>query len=166
MEPGSTKRAAGLRAQAFVGGMPRVIVAAVAGLLLTGCLSSEPKVAEVEQVSAEQRAALQATEAAAEGGGSAEGGGGGGGANWVAIDIEFEAAPQELPAGPVEVQLQNNGAIEHNVVIEEMGDEKILDAAGGQADSATVEFEPGEYTYYCDVAGHRATMEGTLTVAE
>ena len=164
MEPGSTTRAADLRAQGFVARMPRVIIAAVAGLLLTGCLSSEPKVAEVEQVSAEQRAALQATEAAGEGGGGAEGGGGGG--NWVAIDIEFEAAPQELPAGPVEVQLQNNGSIEHNVVIEELGDEKILDAAGGQSDSATVEFEPGEYTYYCDVAGHRATMEGTLTVTE
>lgn len=145
-----------------MGRMLRVTIIAVAGLLLTGCMSSEPKVAEIEQVNAEQRAALQATE----GGGEDGEGGGGGAANWVAIDIEFEAAPEELPAGPVEVQLQNNGSIEHNVVIEEMGDEKILDAPGGQADSATVEFEPGEYTYYCDVAGHRATMEGTLTVTE
>lgn len=145
-----------------MGRMLRVTIIAVAGLLLTGCMSSEPKVAEIEQVNAEQRAALQATE----GGGEDGEGGGGGAANWVAIDIEFEAAPEELPAGPVEVQLQNNGSIEHNVVIEEMGDEKILDAAGGQSDSATVEFEPGEYTYYCDVAGHRATMEGTLTVTE
>jgi len=147
-----------------MGRMLRVTIIAVAGLLLTGCMSSEPKVAEIEQVNAEQRAALQATEGG--GGEGGEGGGGGGGASWVAIDIDFEAAPQELAAGPVEVQLQNNGAIEHNVVIEEMGDEKILDAPGGQADSATVEFEPGEYTYYCDVAGHRATMEGTLTVTE
>lgn len=145
-----------------MGRMLRVTIIAVAGLLLTGCMSSEPKVAEIEQVNAEQRAALQATE----GGGEDGEGGGGGAANWVAIDIDYESAPQELPAGPVEVQLQNNGSIEHNVVIEEMGDEKILDAAGGQSDSATVEFEPGEYTYYCDVAGHRATMEGTLTVAE
>ena len=145
-----------------MGRMLRVTIIAVAGLLLTGCMSSEPKVAEIEQVNAEQRAALQATE----GGGEDGQGGGGGGANWVAIDIDFESAPQELPAGPVEVQLQNNGSIEHNVVIEEMGDEKILDAPGGQSDSATVEFEPGEYTYYCDVAGHRATMEGTLTVTE
>lgn len=145
-----------------MGRMLRIIIVVIVGLLLTGCLSSEPKVAEIEQVNAEQRAALEATEGGGEGG---EGGGGGGG-QWVAIDIEFEAAPQELPAGPVEVQLQNDGAIEHNVVIEEMGDEKILDAAAGASDSATVEFEPGEYTYYCDVAGHRATMEGTLTVAE
>ena len=140
----------------------RIITVAVTGLLLTGCMSSEPKVAEIEQVSAEQRAALEATEAAGEGG---DEGGGGGGA-WVAIDIDYEQAPTELPAGPVEVQLQNNGAIEHNVVIEELGDEEILTAAGGASDNATVEFEPGEYTYYCDVPGHRATMEGTLTVTE
>jgi plastocyanin len=148
----------------MMGRMLRIITVAIVGLLLTGCLSSEPKVAEVQQVSAEQRAALEATEGGGEGGEA--GGGGGGGGQWVAVDIEFEAAPQELPAGPVEVQLQNDGSIEHNVVIEEMGDEKILDAPGGASDSATVEFEPGEYTYYCDVAGHRATMEGTLTVTE
>jgi plastocyanin len=143
--------------------MPRVIVIVVAGLLLTGCLSSDPKVAEVEQVSASQRAAMQATEGgASEGGGG--GGGGGGAADFVAVDIEYKQAPDELPAGTVSATLTNEGAIEHNVVIEELGDEMILEAAPGQTDSAEVEFEAGEYTYYCSVPGHRATMEGTLTV--
>lgn len=143
--------------------MLRIIVIAVAGLLLTGCLSSEPKVAEVEQVSASQRAAMQATEGGpSEGGG---GGGGGGGADFVAVDIAYDQAPEEVPAGTVSATLTNEGSIEHNVVIEELGDEKILDAAPGETDSAEVELEAGEYTYYCDVAGHRAAgMEGTLTV--
>jgi uncharacterized cupredoxin-like copper-binding protein len=143
----------------------RIITVAVLGLLLTGCLSSEPKVSEDEQVSAEQRAALEATE----GGGSEGGGGGGGGgaaADWVAVDIAYDQAPTELAAGTVSASLTNEGAIEHNVVIEELGDEKILEAPPGQNDTAEVELEAGEYTFYCDVAGHReAGMEGTLTVS-
>ncbi|HEX6254764.1 MAG TPA: plastocyanin/azurin family copper-binding protein [Euzebyales bacterium] len=143
----------------------RIILTVVTGLLLAGCLSSEPKIAEVEQVAAVQREAMQATESA-EGGDEGGGGEGGGSpATWVAIDIEYADAPQEVPAGPVEVEFDNQGAIEHNVVIEELGDEKILEAPGGGTDSATVEFEAGEYTYYCDVPGHRATMEGALTVS-
>ena len=141
----------------------RFIVTVVTGLLLTGCLSSEPKIAEVQQVSAEQRAEMLATESA--GGGGGGGDGGGGPALWVAIDIEYQEAPDEITAGSVEVELDNQGAIEHNVVIEELNDEKILDAPGGSTDSGTAEFEPGTYTYYCDVPGHRAAgMEGTLTV--
>lgn len=141
----------------------RIIVTVVTGLALTGCLSSEPKVAEIQQVSAEQRAELQATEAAGGGGGD----GGGGPATWVAVDIDYEEAPQEVAAGTVDVELDNQGNIEHNVVIEELDDQLILDAAAGESDSGSVELEPGTYTYYCDVAGHRAAgMEGTLTVAE
>lgn len=141
----------------------RIIVTVVTGLALTGCLSSEPKVAEIQQVSAEQRAELQATEVAGGGGGD----GGGGPAAWVAVDIDYEEAPEEVAAGTVDVELDNQGNIEHNVVIEELDDQKILDAAAGESDSGSVELEPGTYTYYCDVAGHRAAgMEGTLTVAE
>jgi plastocyanin len=140
----------------------RIILTVVTGLLLTGCLSSEPKIAEVEQVAAVQREAMQATE-------SAEGGAEGGEAGpavWVAIDIAYAEAPEELPAGSNEVELDNQGAIEHNVVIEELDDLKILDAPGGGTDSGSVELEAGEYTYYCDVPGHReAGMEGSLTVS-
>jgi len=104
----------------------------------------------------------------AEGG---EGGGGEGGATnepvWVAVDIAYESAPEELPTGDVDVTLVNDGQIEHNVVIEERGDELILEAAGGETDEATVSFEAGEYTYYCSITGHReAGMEGTMTVSE
>jgi plastocyanin len=140
----------------------RVCVLAVIGLLLTGCLSSEPRFAEVQQVSAEQRQALQATESAGGGDGAA---GGVATAEFVAIDIAYETAPEEVPAGLVAMSLQNNGAIEHTVVIEELDNRKVLDAAGGASDQAEVELQAGDYTYYCDIAGHRAAgMEGTLTV--
>jgi plastocyanin len=145
--------------------MLRVIVITGAGLLLAGCLSSEPKVAEVEQVAAEQRAAMQATEAGASEGGGGGGAGGGGAAEFVAVDIEYSQAPTELPAGTISATLTNEGAIEHNVVIEELDNQKILDAPPGETVSAEVELEAGDYTYFCDVAGHRAAgMEGTLTV--
>lgn len=141
----------------------RIIVTVVTGLLLTGCLSSEPKVAEVDQVAAVQREEMQATEEA----GGGEDGGGGGPAVWVAVDLGFPEAPSEVPAGAVDVELDNQGAIEHNVTIEELDDEKILDATGGSTDSGSVELEPGDYTFYCNVPGHRAAgMEGTLTVTE
>jgi plastocyanin len=143
----------------------RIIATVVTGLALTGCLSSDPKIAEVQQVSAEQRAEMQATESAD--GGEGGGGGGGGPATWVAIDIDYQEAPEEVAAGAVDVELDNQGNIEHNVVIEELDDQKVLDAAAGESDSGSVELEAGTYTYYCDVAGHRAAgMEGTLTVTE
>jgi plastocyanin len=86
---------------------------------------------------------------------------------FVAIDIAYESAPSELPVGDIDLTLENDGAIEHNVTIEELGDERVLDAVGGETDEATVALEAGEYTYYCSVTGHReAGMEGTLTVSE
>jgi plastocyanin len=105
-------------------------------------------------------------------GGEAGGGEGGGEAVsdepvFVAVDIAYESAPGELPTGENELTLENQGTIEHNVVFEELGDEKVLDAPGGETDNATVNLEAGEYTYYCDVAGHReAGMEGTLSVSD
>lgn len=107
----------------------------------------------------------------AEGGGEVEGGGEAeGGSNepvFVAIDIAYESAPSDLPVGDVDLTLVNDGQIEHNVVLEERGDELILEAAGGETDEATVTFEAGELTYYCSVPGHReAGMEGTLTITE
>ena len=35
-----------------------------------------------------------------------------------------------------------------------------------RAHAEQVELEAGEYTYYCDVPGHRATMEGRVTVSD
>lgn len=100
-----------------------------------------------------------------------EGGGEGGETTnepvFVAIDNDFESAPTELPVGDVELTLENTGTIEHNVVFEELNNEKVLEAPGGDTDDATVTLEEGEITYYCDVPGHReGGMEGTLTVAE
>jgi plastocyanin len=103
-------------------------------------------------------------------GGEGQGDGGGEGAGneplFVAVDIEFEQAPEALPPGDTTITLENRGSIEHNVAFEELGDEVIVEAAPGESATGEVTLEPGEYTYYCSVPGHRSTMEGTLTVEE
>lgn len=82
---------------------------------------------------------------------------------WVAVDNDFPEAPSTIPAGEVIIAIRNDGGAPHNVTFEE-ADVKVA-APGGQAASDTYELEPGTYTYYCDVPGHRAQgMEGQVTV--
>jgi len=140
---------------------PRALGAALAvgliGLVAAGAVASAAGVREVEH--------------AEEGGegGQAAGGEGGGNPNeplFVAVDIDYTQAPEALPPGDIDFTLDNQGTIQHDVTIEELGDETILDAMGGESDEAMVSLDAGEYTYYCSVPGHRATMEGTLSIEE
>jgi plastocyanin len=85
---------------------------------------------------------------------------------FVAVDIDWAEAPQTVPAGEVQVALVNEGGIVHNVIIEELGDQLVAEAQGGETATGSVTLDPGEYTYYCGVPGHRpAGMEGTLTAS-
>jgi len=80
--------------------------------------------------------------------------------------LAFEPDAISAPAGEVSLALVNDGSIPHTLVIEGFEDDLKLSIAGsGDVDSGSLTLEAGEYTYYCDVAGHRgAGMEGTLTV--
>lgn len=82
---------------------------------------------------------------------------------FVAVDIDFSKAPETIPAGEQVIAIVNEGGAPHNVVFE--GTDVKVEAAGGESASDTYELEPGTYTYFCDVPGHRSTgMEGTVTV--
>lgn len=84
---------------------------------------------------------------------------------FVAVDIAYSEAPATAEAGTLTFALDNQGGIFHDVVIEEIGDVEVVGADGGETDVGTVDLEPGTYTYYCSVPGHRgAGMEGTLEV--
>lgn len=85
---------------------------------------------------------------------------------FVAVEIgPFGEAPDTLPAGDTTIAIDNQGETVHTVLFEQLGSEPIAEAQGGQVDTGTVTLQPGDYTYYCDVPGHRtAGMEGTLTV--
>ena len=84
---------------------------------------------------------------------------------FVAVDIEWDAAPATLPAGETEITLTNEGAAVHNVTFEGVnGDEPVVEAQGGATETGTVTLDPGVYTYYCSVPGHRQGMQGELAV--
>jgi plastocyanin len=82
-----------------------------------------------------------------------------------AVDIAFEPKSFAISADTdVTITLQNNGMLQHDLVIE--GTDFATDLLnGGDAQELIVNLPAGEYVYYCSVAGHReAGMEGTLTV--
>ncbi len=73
---------------------------------------------------------------------------------------------QPVNEGPVSVTLQNVGAADHNFRIDAAaGDAKKVDAAGGETVEGILQLYSGEYTFYCDIPGHRAAgMVGQITV--
>jgi len=80
--------------------------------------------------------------------------------------LEFRPDAISAPAGSITIALENDGSIEHSFVIEDLEDDLRLFVSGsGDTDSGTIDLETGDYTFYCDVPGHRgAGMEGSLTV--
>lgn len=86
--------------------------------------------------------------------------------SFTAVDIEFEEKEATGAAGELAVTLTNDGEVEHSWLVEDHEDDLRLHVeANGDTDEGTISLEAGEYTYYCDVTGHRAAgMEGTLTV--
>ena len=81
------------------------------------------------------------------------------------VDIDFNPNEFTIPANTdVTVMLPNEGAIVHNFNIDELGISSG-DVQPGNTGEVTINAEAGEYTYYCNVPGHReAGMVGTLTV--
>ena len=82
-----------------------------------------------------------------------------------AEDIRFAQERYQASAGAVDVRYHNDGSIIHTLVIEDVDGFKLEVTGHGDDDGGTVDLEAGEYTIYCDVAGHReAGMEATLEV--
>lgn len=86
---------------------------------------------------------------------------------FVGTEFAFDPAQTQVTDSQgIGFVLDNQGTVEHTWVIEGLEDEfKLETSSGGESDAGVFEVEPGEYTFYCDVPGHRsAGMEGTLTV--
>jgi plastocyanin len=84
-------------------------------------------------------------------------------------ELAFDPPELEAQAGTVALLLSNPTPLPHNVAIEGPGgvsEEGPVVQTDGESE-VEAELEPGEYTFYCSVTGHReAGMEGTLTVTE
>ncbi len=121
-----------------------------------------------------------ATESEGAGSGEAEGGeeeaagkakasGPGGTVKLAASESELKFDTTELTSKPgkVTIDFDNPSAIPHNVHIEDEKGEVLggTETIASGEESATVELEPGTYTFFCSIPGHReAGMEGTLVV--
>lgn len=142
-----------------------LIAASLALVACGGDDSSDTTAAETQAESTESGG--EAT-----GGGEAEGGTAGS-ASVVdfetpeGTDLAYTTTEAEAAAGKVTINFTNVQAIPHDVDIEDEGGESVgktgLVSEGSAA--AEVDLEPGTYTFFCSVPGHReAGMEGTLTV--
>jgi plastocyanin len=80
-------------------------------------------------------------------------------------DLAFGQTSLEAAAGTVTITFTNESGVPHNVAIEGNGVDEVSETIMEGSTELTVDLEPGEYTFYCGVGGHRAGgMEGTLTV--
>jgi plastocyanin len=127
--------------------LPLLLVLAASVLALSACGGSESS----------------ATTAATTGGG----GGGGGSTVEISADpsgaLAYEQTDVSATAGSITIDFTNMSSVPHNVMIE--GSDSGTDTITSSSTTATVDLEPGTYTFFCSVDGHRAAgMEGTLTV--
>lgn len=87
--------------------------------------------------------------------------------NLTATDIAYDISNISATVSQnVSINFVNDGALEHNFIIDEFGIDNLLKSGENVAISFTPE-KPGSYEFYCNVAGHlEAGMNGTLTVTE
>jgi plastocyanin len=101
------------------------------------------------------------------------GGGGAGGGSTVDIstpsgsDLAFNQKDVTAKAGSVTIDFDNMQSLQHDVKVDDSSGQELggTDLVSSGTATATVDLQPGTYTFFCSVPGHReAGMEGTLTV--
>ena len=78
-------------------------------------------------------------------------------------NLLWDVTALAAPAGTVTFALTCEAGVNHNLVIEETG-EQVAACAPGATSTGTVDLEAGTYVYVCTVPGHEVTMRGVLTV--
>ena len=83
---------------------------------------------------------------------------------FVATEYAFDPSDAQETDGQLTITLENQGAIFHNLLIEEVSG-FVLEADAGATSSAPIQLEEGVFVLYCSVPGHRELgMEATLTI--
>jgi plastocyanin len=77
-------------------------------------------------------------------------------------DVYYNAKEIDASAGSLTVTLKNEGAQQHTFTISDPSFR--IQATPGSDKTGTIDLKPGRYQYFCDIPGHRATMNGTLVV--
>jgi plastocyanin len=81
--------------------------------------------------------------------------------------LAFQESSVSSKPGSVTIDFTNDSPVPHDVKVEDSGGGALggTDLVTGGTATATVDLAAGDYTFFCDVPGHReAGMEGTLTV--
>jgi uncharacterized cupredoxin-like copper-binding protein len=80
--------------------------------------------------------------------------------------LAYTFASAQAKAGQLEIDSKNDSSIQHDIAVEGNGvDEKGEVVSNGGVSQISADLQPGEYTFYCSVPGHReAGMEGKLTI--
>ena len=80
--------------------------------------------------------------------------------------LAYQFASAEAPAGPLEIDSQNDSSVDHDIAIEGNGvNEKGEIVKDGGVSKISADLKAGDYTFFCSVPGHReGGMEGKLTV--
>jgi cytochrome c oxidase subunit II len=78
-------------------------------------------------------------------------------------NLQWDVTELSAPAGTITFELTCEPGVNHNLVIDETG-EQVAACAPGATSTGSVELEAGTYTYVCTVPGHEVTMRGVLAV--
>jgi plastocyanin len=81
-------------------------------------------------------------------------------------DLAFDKTSLTSKPGKVTIDFDNPAALEHNVAIEQNGEElAVSETLAEGKTSVSADLAAGTYTYLCTIPGHaEAGMEGTLVV--
>ena len=142
-------------------------LASIAALALAACGSSS---------SSSSSSTTPTSSNTSSGGGGGGGGGGtasGGGGSTVDISadpsgaLKYEETSATASAGKVTIDFTNDSPVAHNVTISDSSGKTLgaTQTVTGSNSSASVDLQPGTYTFFCSVDSHeQAGMKGTLTV--
>jgi plastocyanin len=81
--------------------------------------------------------------------------------------LSFDQTDVTAKAGNVTINFDNPASLPHDVKVEDSSGSQLggTELVSQGSATATVDLQPGTYTFFCDVPGHReGGMEGTLTV--
>ena len=99
--------------------------------------------------------------------------GGGGPGGTVSISapadgsLAYDQTSVSTKPGVVTIDFNNPASLSHDVRVEDSAGNQLggTDLVSQGSATATIDLQPGTYTFFCDVPGHRqGGMEGTLTV--
>ena len=82
-----------------------------------------------------------------------------------ASELAYVPNTLSAPAGRITIRMTNPSQLQHSVALAVSGVAPGAVVGNGGVSEVTATLQPGTYTFYCTVPGHRAAgMTGTLTV--